>query len=640
MTTYTDEVNIYNPDAISDAIDDAGNAYKTYITEVTSDGIMVAAAGKGTSNGSIVSTTTGWHLSDVLEWVRNGISRFWIGLKESGDTTPTVRIGKAYNANASDNESHMELDFHSLKLIDKNGNKYLHVSDLRDEDGFAEITDVFIGDGSTYTFTLSFAAYSTNYTVKVDGTTVSSGIVKSQTTVVFNDEPAYGAEIEVVYQTVDSKAKAFTFGTRASGATGGLSASFGQLCVSSGTASFSSGNQTEATGSGSFACGYLSTASGEYAHAEGWNTTASERGSHSEGRNSISSGWASHSEGADTIARGRYSHAQNYKTKAYGTAQTVIGKYNDTQTTVDTFTVDGNEHWTTEFYLSAVPDTFISVTVNGIEREYMYASALNLVTIVGYSPPSEPLAEDTIRIEYTTAASTDYAFVIGNGTSDNARSNALTADWSGSAQLWHPDIERGTAPSSSIYGSGGTLQLVDKDGHQIGYLQPIQLTNGTEGIQLGVSNSDSTDWNTIDLGFDANDNPTVSVSYADKWRNALGILDSGWQTLTLGSAAKAYDSGTAPEYRKCFNVVNLVGAVSPKSQVAAGGSFDVGQLPSGYRPKQRCCTVCQGSGNSVYLLSIATGGTITIERYRNGASANAAMSTTTWLPFNVTFICE
>lgn len=232
-----------------------------------------------------------------------------------------------------------------------------------------------------------------------------------------------------------------------------------------------------------------------------------------------------------------------------------------------------------------------------------------------------------------------YAVIIGNGTADNARSNALTADWSGSAQLWHPDIERGTAPSSSIYGGGGTLQLVDKDGHQIGYLQPMQLSDGTEGIQLGVSNSDSTDYNTLQLAFDSSDNPTVSVSDADKWRNALGITDSGWKTLTLGSAAKAYDSGTAPVYRKCFNVVNIVGAVSPKSQVAAGGEFDVGVLPTGYRPKVAASTVCQGSGNSVYLLRIGTNGNIRVERYRNGASVNAAISTTTWLPFNVTFIC-
>lgn len=208
-----------------------------------------------------------------------------------------------------------------------------------------------------------------------------------------------------------------------------------------------------------------------------------------------------------------------------------------------------------------------------------------------------------------------------------------------SVVLHHPVIERGVVPSSSIYGGDGTLRLADKNGKQIGYFQPMQLTDGTEGIQFGVSNSDNTDWNTVQLAFDANDDPTVSVSDADKWRNALGITDSGWQKLTLGSAAKAYDSDVAPVYRKCFNVVNLVGAVSPKSQVAAGGEFDVGVLPNGYRPKVAASTVCQGSGNSVYLLRIGTNGNIRVERYRNGASANAAISTTTWLPFNVTFIC-
>ena len=144
MTTYTDEVNIYNPEAIQEGINQAGTTASAYITEVSADsGIVVAPVGKGTVNKAITSATTGWHLADVLEYIRNGVSRFWIGLKKSTDTTPTVRIGKAFVNGASDNESHMELDYHSLQMIDKNGTTYFHVSDLRGANGTVEVTDSY-----------------------------------------------------------------------------------------------------------------------------------------------------------------------------------------------------------------------------------------------------------------------------------------------------------------------------------------------------------------------------------------------------------------------------------------------------------------------------------------------------------------
>lgn len=593
MTTYTDEVNIYNPDAISGAIDDAGNAYKTYITEVTSDGIMVAAAGKGTSNGSIVSTTTGWHLSDVLEWVRNGISRFWIGLKNQGDTTPTVRIGKAFVNGANDNESYMELDYHSMRLIDKEGDAYFHVSDLRDANGL--ITDVYTGDGITTKFYFStIPRAASSVAIWVDDIPKTSGVSNGAEYMVFTTAPANGAIIKAQYAPYTSQRqylKAFTFGVA---------------------------KENTRLGQFSVRAGYDCAAVGYCSRAEGYNAKAE--------------GSCSHAEGYASTAQGAYSHTQNLGTIAISDSQTALGKYNIDDTYTDTFTSD-HWDWDPSVYLSYECNRLMTITIDGeMFNGNCHLLDDNRTLVFDTVPPNG----STIVVKYLL---NKYAVIVGNGTSDSARSNALTTDWSGGAQLWHPDIERGTAPSSSIYGGGGTLQLVDKDGHQIGYLQPIQLANGTEGIQLGVSNSDSTDWNTVQLAFDSNDNPTVSVSDADKWRNALGITDSGWQTLTLGSAAKAYDSDVAPVYRKCFNVVNLVGAVSPKSQVAAGGEFDVGVLPTGYRPRVAASTVCQGSGNSVYLLRIGTNGNIRVERYRNGASVNAAISTTTWLPFNVTFIC-
>lgn len=92
--------------------------------------------------------------------IRNGLTEL---AKFSADG---VQIGK-------DNESRLMQDYHSLQLIDKEGRAYVYFSDLRDTDGYALITDNFIGDGSAKTFTLSIAPVSPHqdypFTVTVDG---------------------------------------------------------------------------------------------------------------------------------------------------------------------------------------------------------------------------------------------------------------------------------------------------------------------------------------------------------------------------------------------------------------------------------------------------------------------------------------
>lgn len=516
----------------------------------------------------------------------------------------TSRIGKAYVSGASDNESHVELDYHSLKLIDKEGDIYFHVSDLRDNSGTTKLMYLVYYRSTTVSYISVPIPMSDVVSIKynnhgssdisISDYTFTSSRITLTSPITFDYAGGY---FKIEFYTTSPLCKAMTFGTRNTsvGIPGALSFSsgtnnraegrnsitFGYSCVASGANSCAIGASARANGEASFAEGNSSHADADYAHSEGTGCYSTGHGSHSEGINSNASGDGAHAEGNGTSAAGNYAHAEGASTVASG----------DRSHTQNRGTVAASE---------------------------------NQTALGKYN------AEDS---------NNTYAVIVGNGTANNARSNALAVEWNGTTLLHNPNIERGVVPSSSVYGGGGTLRLVDKNGLQIGYFQSIQLSDGTEGFQLGVSNSDSTDWNTIQLAFDSNDNPIVSVSDADKWRNALGITDSGWQTLTLGSAAKAYDSGTAPVYRKCFNVVNLVGAVSPKSQVAAGGEFDVGVLPDGYRPRVAASTVCQGSGNSVYLLRVGTNGNIRVERYRNGASANAAMSTTTWLPFNVTFIC-
>lgn len=89
------------------------------------------------------------------------------------------------------------------------------------------------------------------------------------------------------------------------------------------------------------------TASADYAHAENFKTTASGYASHAEGMNTVSDGYGSHAEGNGSQATAPYSHAEGWVTLASGNAshaagigtiaagegQTVLGKYNVSDTT-------------------------------------------------------------------------------------------------------------------------------------------------------------------------------------------------------------------------------------------------------------------------------------------------------------------
>jgi hypothetical protein len=116
--------------------------------------------------------------------------------------------------------------------------------------------------------------------------------------------------------------------------------------------------------------------------------------------------------------------------------------------------------------------------------------------------------------------------------------------------------------------------------------------------------------------------------------------DSGWITPSLNSSFKVYnsDSTNAPKYRKIGKMVEIVGVVSPASEIASGGTGNIFTLPEGYRPTQNRYYICQGSGRNVWLLTVNPNGTVSCSRY--GTSSNVAISTSAWLPFNATFLID
>ena len=176
------------------------------------------------------------------------------------------------------------------------------------------------------------------------------------------------------------------------------SVAIGNQTTASGHASFAEGDDTVASGRYSHAEGEETTASGYASHAEGDVTVASGGYSHAEGEETTASGDASHAEGGYTTASGRYSHAEGNSTRAFG----------DFSHTEGQGTKASGSHSHSEGY-----STTANHRSQHVEGEYNILDA-------------------------STAAANargTYVHIVGNGTANNARSNALTLTWGG--DLWH-----------------------------------------------------------------------------------------------------------------------------------------------------------------------------------------------------------
>jgi hypothetical protein len=181
----------------------------------------------------------------------NGVEIF----DESGTSMTKVQSGKMRLGESS--KTRAEIDWHSLQLIDKEGSAYMYVSDFRDADGYATMTDTLVvwRGGSNY---LTETAVDTNYTIKINGVDRTSEF-KRYTQYFYYDGSgslAYGTVLNVTYRVRINRTKAYTLGLRKTNSPLGIM-------------SLAEGYLTEASGAGSHAEGYYSQAAGIASHAEG-----------------------------------------------------------------------------------------------------------------------------------------------------------------------------------------------------------------------------------------------------------------------------------------------------------------------------------------------------------------------------------
>ena len=244
-------------------------------------------------------------------------------------------------------------------------------------------------------------------------------------------------------------------------ASGDSSHAEGENTTASGHAAHAEGYETVASGYCSHAEGESTTASEDYAHAEGSGTTASESYAHAEGSGTTASAYSAHAEGGETIASGEEAHAEGNVTTASGYAShaeggyttasgyashaegeyTIASEYTSHAEGFGTEAVGGFSHVVGRYN---VPDNYNSYTEWVSNKHYSIGDIVKRTSInedktitVEIFICSVNNSDSTFNFSHWTSLGPQAEFIeiVGNGISDDTRSNARALDWDGNEHL-------------------------------------------------------------------------------------------------------------------------------------------------------------------------------------------------------------
>lgn len=211
----------------------------------------------------------------------------------------------------------------------------------------------------------------------------------------------------------------------------------------------------------------IGTIYGNYSVVEGENNISGGYRSHTEGKNNINQGDGTHVEGQNNeILHGSDSHFEGaYHKVVDGSYRNHVQGYGHT-------IQNGAETVTTDCFVSGVGNRTSGVRANTVIGRY--------ATTMSGASYEEPWG--------------DHAFKIGNGTSDNARSNALTVDWNGNVEAAGEIHGVLSSPTISISSSTGSLNdyVIYRQGNVVQLCISVRKTTTTEtakNIYVGTINT-------------------------------------------------------------------------------------------------------------------------------------------------------
>lgn len=344
----------------------------------------------------------------------------------------------------------------------------------------------------------------------------------------------------------------------------------GYQTTASGQHSHSEGSSTTASGNYSHAEGYATQATVLYAHAEGTATLAAAPEAHAEGGYTKATNEAAHAEGGYTEASGYYSHAEGYQTKASGANAHAEGFY--------TIAPGRDSHASGRYNKMDLYPDWVSGT------EYKVGDCV-LYSFTGYKCKTANTDENFTASKWDQLpTNSPVAMAIGNGESENARSNALTVGWNGS--LAHGVNVNASGEGSYASGIGSTASGVYT--HAEGYAtQATNTASHAEGIQSQSthqgSHAEGISSFATGAGAHAEGNGGATASNSGAHAEGTGTTASGLQShaegmgsRATGDQAHAEGSGTNAVGGSAHSEGGGTRAEGGSSHAEGGGSQAVG----------------------------------------------------------------
>jgi hypothetical protein len=322
----------------------------------------------------------------------------------------------------------------------------------------------------------------------------------------------------------------------------------GNEVTASGYWSHAEGSASVALGTASHAEGFRTTASGDYSHAEGRGAKAIGESSHAEGNSTISFGGASHAEGFQTTASGSSAHAEGSNTVALGLSSHAEG--------------------------SASVALGIASHTEGL---FTIASG-SFQTVVG---------------QYNIANTSQSAFIIGDGTADNARHNVLFASQShfevSASNVYFQGLPQTSSNFILVYdSSSGQVFYTASTSYTITASNGLTFTPGTpDQIKLGgiltqnttINADNDGNWYSLNLVGDDSDSTKNYIFTINNDRPRSSMLISNTRTggatpavgLSILSADVAINSSTTGELHNARFVSDKVNALQLRTTSSSLG---------------------------------------------------------------------
>lgn len=290
----------------------------------------------------------------------------------------------------------------------------------------------------------------------------------------YNSTASGGFSVAMGHNASASNAFSTSIGSNTSAA-GDTSTALGSSSTASGTASTAFGSNTTASGNRSTAMGRNATASGNYSTAIGNNTEASGMSSTALGYNTLAQNTTSTAMGEQTQALGWASTALGYNTMASGDYSISMGGFTHASewfsTAIGHLTLASG---TTSF---AAGESTVASGIHSMAAGYSSTASGNLAVAIGNTSVASgnysvaigdnlvaPSGYETVLGRFNTAYSpnstpgwdaADRLFVLGNGTSAGAKSDAMVVLKNGNVGIGN------SIPSFDLHVGDGILSATN-----------------------------------------------------------------------------------------------------------------------------------------------------------------------------------